>query len=146
MMINTKRFPGFHFITLRNRISSGEADDWCQKTITHWEKDTTLQKVSTDDPAFNERFLLNSDMPEQLLQLLSASMRASLLQFAETASNAFAISIQRGHVFLLIGHDTADLRNAPASGNFEEEINDQLKSDVAWYVNVIMKLSQVGLR
>lgn len=146
VMMNTSRVHGFHFITLRNRIASGEADDWSEKTIAHWEKDITLQKVATEDGAFNELFLLNSDHPEVLLQLLTPSMRESLIQFAETASNSFAISIQRGHVFLLIGHDNADLRKAPSSGNFTEGVDPELQRDVAWYANMVKKLSQIGLR
>lgn len=145
IVVSAPRISGFHFVTMRRRVNSGESDDWHKKTVSHWESNTTFQEVATDDRSFNEAFLLNSDHPAQLLQLLNPSLCGYLMHLAETTSNSFAVSIQRGHVYLLIGHENADLRKCP-SRNFATEIDPQLADNVRWYVELIKGFQKINLR
>jgi len=143
IILNTPMHNGFHFITPRKRFNTGESDDWLMKTIAHWENDEQLEKITTGTPSFDELFFLNSDQPSVLLSLLNTSAKEYLVQQAQSARNAFAISIQRSCVYVLIGHERAEFRVAPES-NFIGNIPESLAEDVGWYVQFINNLRKMS--
>lgn len=142
IVVNTAHISGFHFITMRKRRNTGESDDWHAKTISHWENDRQLQKVSIANSKFDELFLLNSDMPDVLSQLLNTSAQDFLVYLAETSANSFAISIQRGNIYLLIGHEKPEFRKVP-EGDFTTELNPEMVADAKWFSELIRGLGKI---
>lgn len=145
IVVDAAPVNGFHFITTRRRINAGESDDWHKKTVSHWENDQALQRISSGNAAFDEAFLLNSDQPSVLLSMLSPELQEFFLHLEKTSANSFAISIQRSSVYLLIGHEKADLRIAPEKG-FTNEIPQQLTDNVRWYINLMHGLRKLARR
>lgn len=139
IVVNTAQVNGFHFITLRKKLTRGESDDWHEKTISHWEKDQVMQKVSTGNSRFDDLLLVNSDRPESLRQLLNSSALDFLVYIAETSSNAFAISIQRGNIYILIGHEKPEFRKVP-EGDFTTQLSPEMVADAKWFVELIRGL------
>lgn len=142
IIVPMDRVPGFHFITMKYRTTGGESDDWHSETLQHWEDDKQLQKITLGVEKFDRAFLLNSDQPGALRNLLTPQTQAFLLYLFETSQNAFAISIQRGRIYLMIGHESATFRKCPP-GKFTEEIHPEVLQDAKWYIDLIRGLSRM---
>lgn len=139
--VNIRPLQGFHFITMRRRVNSGESDDWHRKTLSHWENDRQLQKIASGNKEFDEAFRLNTDHPAALMSRLDDAAMDFLLYLARTTKNSFALSIQRSHIFLLIGHEGANLRRS-RKGDFTLDYSDEIAEEVHWYIEAIKSLAK----
>ncbi|HTF05470.1 MAG TPA: DUF3137 domain-containing protein [Bacteroidia bacterium] len=145
IIVPADRISGFHFITMRYRNNNGESDDWHTLTLQHWEEDVHLQKFVPGESKFDDAFLLNTNQPEALHEILTPSLQEFLLYAAATAKNSFAISIQRSRIYVMIGHERANFRQCPEK-KFTEEFHPDLLEDVKWYADLLKGIHKVGSR
>jgi hypothetical protein len=142
IVVPVHRISGFHFITMHYRNNEGESDDWHTLNYQHWVEDQQLQKIKLGETKFDDAFLLNTDQPEMLRGMLTPSVQEFLLYIASTTKNSFAISIQRSRIYMMIGHERANLRMCPEK-KFTEEIHPELLEEVKWYADVLRGLSRI---
>lgn len=142
--VNIAAVPGVHVIIMRQRIHSGESDDWHSKTISHWEKSDFLQKEISGNEMFDEKFLVFTDYPQELFRLLTPETQKFLLYLAQTTQNSFAISVQKSSASLLIGHESPTFRICP-EGDFTSELPVEMVDDARWFAD-LLKGIQRGFR
>ncbi len=142
IVVPVDRISGFHFITMHYRNNEGESDDWHTLNYHHWVEDQQLQKIKLGETKFDDAFLLNTDQPEMLRGMLTPSVQEFLLYLASTTKNSFAISIQRSRIYMMIGHERANLRTCPEK-KFTEEIHPEMLEEVKWFADVLRGLTRI---